>query len=45
MEIFNKMWDFFVDWADALGRARAAAELTRQGRHQAARELINGVNG
>ena len=45
MIIIEKIWDFFVDWADALGRARAAAELTRQGQYQAARDLINSTDG
>ena len=45
MIIFKNIWDFFVDWADTLSRARAASELTRQGRHVDARNLISRTNG
>lgn len=41
----SKFWNFLVGWADALGRARAAAELSRQGQHRAAKDLIKGTHG
>jgi hypothetical protein len=44
VKIIGKIWKSFVDsmtsWAIAMGRAKAAAELTRMGRHQEARRLL-----
>lgn len=37
----KKIWDYFVDLASALSRARAAAELSRQGQHEAAKNLMS----
>ncbi len=34
------IWNFLIGWADSITRARAAAELTRRGQHQAARNLM-----
>jgi hypothetical protein len=44
MKFVKKVWDSFADfmvgWADGIGRARAAAELSRQGRYEEARRLM-----
>lgn len=34
------VWNEFVDHAEAFGRARAAAELSRLGHHKEAQELM-----
>jgi hypothetical protein len=34
------MWQKIISWFEAAGRARAAAELARQGRHDLARKII-----
>lgn len=36
----KKIWDYFVGLADSLGRARAAAELSRRGQYEAARYIM-----
>lgn len=36
----KKIWNYLVDLADSLARARAAAEFTRLGRHDLAREIM-----
>ncbi len=34
------MWKRFTAWFEDIGRARAAAELVRQGKHELARKVI-----
>lgn len=34
------MWKKLVKWFEAAGKARAAAELARQGKHDLARKMI-----
>jgi hypothetical protein len=34
------MWQKIISWFEAAGRAKAAAELARQGRHDLAHKLI-----
>lgn len=36
----KKIWNFLVDMADSVARARAAATFTRMGRHDLAREIM-----
>lgn len=36
------MWDFIVRFFEKAGRARAAAEFARQGRHDLARKIMLG---
>ena len=36
----KRLWNGFLEVAEAGGRARAAAELDRNGYHKAARELL-----
>jgi hypothetical protein len=38
----EKIADCLLSFFDSLGRARAAAELARNGYHEAANNLING---
>lgn len=35
-----KLWQFLMDFAEAFGRARAAASLSRIGKYEEARKLI-----
>ena len=37
----KKIWEYFVDLACSLSYARAAAELARQGQHEAAKNLLS----
>ena len=34
------VWNYLMSWADSLCRARAAAELTRRGMTEEARQLM-----
>jgi hypothetical protein len=36
------MWKKIISWFESAGRARAAAELARQGRHDLARKIMLG---
>ena len=35
-----KLWQYFIDLVESLGRARAAASLTRMGKYEEARQLM-----
>jgi len=37
---FKSSWFWFLEIAEATGRARAAAELSRRGLHEEAKELL-----
>jgi hypothetical protein len=39
-KFFKSTWAGFLSVADSIGRARAAAELTRNGYHQQAKAIL-----
>lgn len=40
MKLVKRVWDSFALWAEGIGRARAAAELSRRGLYKEARDMM-----